>query len=232
VRTAALAPAVIALIVVGGSAMAVGGRVDGPPDSGVTVTTVAGPHWDPEQRDPLVKQRTKGDPDAPLVIYEMSDFQCPACKAFVHDILPDLEREYVTNGKVQMVFVNLPLVQIHANAPAAHEFAMCAAQQDLFWPVHDLLFRYQESWAHTQEPVGFFMMMADSAGLDKEKLLTCVESGELRWIVQQEATAVVKQGIRSTPSFIIEQLMIPGYLQMDGWRPLLDSLYTVKTKEN
>ena len=212
--------------------MTLGTRVDGPPDSGGTVTTVSGTQLDQEQRDPLVKQRTKGDPDAPLVIYEMSDFQCPACKTFVHDILPDLEQEYVATGKVQLVFVNLPLVQIHPNAAAAHEFAMCAAQQDQFWPVHDLLFRYQESWAHTQEPASFFMMMADSAGLDEDRLLTCVESGELRWLVQQEATAVVKQGVRSTPSFIIEQLMIPGYLPMDRWRPLLDSLYTVKTGGN
>ena len=212
--------------------MAVAHRVDGPPDSGGTVATVAGTQLNLEQRDPLVEQRTKGDPDAPLVIYEMSDFQCPACKAFVHDILPDLEQEYVATGKLQIVFVNLPLVQIHANAAAAHEFAMCAAQQDLFWPVHDLLFRYQAAWANTGEPVGFFMMIADSASLDKNTLLTCVESGELRWLVQQEATAVANQGVRSTPSFIIERLMIPGYLPMDEWRPLLDSLYTVKTEGN
>lgn len=212
--------------------MAVGTRVEGTPDSGRPATAVATTHSDQAQRDPLVKQRTKGDPDAPLIIYEMSDFQCPACKAFTHDILPDLEQEYVATGKVQIVFVNLPLVQIHANAAAAHEFAMCAAQQDLFWPVHDLLFRFQEAWAHTQEPVGFFMVMADSAGLNKDTLLKCVETGDLRWIVQQEATAVVQRGIRSTPSFIIEQLMIPGYLPMDRWRPLLDSLYTVKTGGN
>ena len=74
-RTAALTAAVIALLAVGGSAMAVAGHVDGPPDSSKTVATVAVTQLDQEQRDPLVEQRTKGDPDAPLVIYPVPGMQ-------------------------------------------------------------------------------------------------------------------------------------------------------------
>ena len=179
-----------------------------------------------QQGDPLVEQRTKGDPAAPITIYEASDFQCSYCRAFVLDVMPQLDLEYIQTGKAQLVFVNLPLVDLHENAAAAHEFAMCAAKQDRFWPVHDLLFRYQEAWANSQEPAGFFLMMADSAGLDKDTLMTCLETGELRWLVQQEATAVAQRGIRSTPSFIIEQLMIPG------WRVAMIYLNGVRVKDD
>lgn len=182
-----------------------------------------------QQSDPLIEQRTKGSAEAPLTIYEVSDFQCPYCRDFAVRILPDIDREYIQTGKAQLVFVNLPLVQVHANAAAAHEFAMCAAQQDRFWPIHDLLYRTQPSWASAAEPRGFLMTLADSAQLNGDSLTTCVETGAVRWLVEQEAVALAQRGVRSTPSFIVEGLLLSGAQPMDVWRPLLDSLFTAKT---
>lgn len=182
-----------------------------------------------QQPDPLIEQRTKGSPEAPLTIYEVSDFQCPYCRDFAVQILPSIDREYIQTGKAQLVFVNLPLVQIHANAAAAHEFAMCAAQQDRFWTIHDLLYRTQPSWANAAEPRDFLMTLADSAQLNGDVLTTCVETGAVRWLVEQEAVAVAQRGVRSTPSFIVEGLLLSGAQPMDVWRPLLDSLFTAKT---
>src|SRR5881628_2783703 len=96
--------------------------------------------------DPLAA-RSKGRRDAPVTVYEMSDFQCPYCRDFALNTLPTLEREYVASGKVRFVFINLPLTKLHANAVAAAEAAMCAAQQQKFWPMHDLLFQRQAVWA-------------------------------------------------------------------------------------
>src|SRR5881296_3794395 len=70
------------------------------------------------QRDALAA-RTKGRPGAPVTVYEMSDFQCPYCRAFALATLPLLEREYVTTGKVRFVYINLPLPSLHANATPA-----------------------------------------------------------------------------------------------------------------
>jgi protein-disulfide isomerase len=182
-----------------------------------------------QQPDPLIEQRTKGSPEAPLTIYEVSDFQCPYCRDFAVQILPNIDREYIQTGKAQLVFVNLPLVQIHANAAAAHEFAMCAAQQDRFWTIHDLLYRTQPSWANAAEPRDFLMTLADSAQLNGDALITCVETGAVRWLVEQEAVAVAQRGVRSTPSFIVEGLLLSGAQPMEVWRPLLDSLLTAKT---
>src|SRR5690349_24940972 len=88
--------------------------------------------------DPLAA-RTKGSAKAPVVVYEMADFQCPACREFAVTTLPVLDKAYVQSGKVRWVFVNLPLTNIHKNAVAAAQVAMCAARQNKFWPVHDAL---------------------------------------------------------------------------------------------
>ena len=58
---------------------------------------------------------------------------------------PAVDSAYVATGKVRWAFVNFPLTSIHPNAAAAAEVGLCAAQQNAFWQVHDLLYRHQES---------------------------------------------------------------------------------------
>ena len=181
-------------------------------------------------QDPLMRQRTKGDRDAPVTIYEITDFGCSWCREFFLSVLPSIEREYITTGRAKLVFVNLPLPSLHPNSPAAHEFAMCAAEQDKFWPVHDLLYQHQALWAPLEAPRAYFTDLADSAGLDLDLLDYCFDSGATRWIVQREAESVAQQArITSTPSFIMETVVLVGYQPIESWRPILDSLYAAKT---
>ena len=184
-------------------------------------------------QDPLMAQRTKGDTDAPITIYEITDFGCPWCREFVRLTLPSIESEYIETGKAKLIFVNLPVPSLHPNSPAAHEFAMCAAQQNRFWPVHDLIYQHQADWATLEDPREFFTILADSAGLDLAPLNTCFDTGSARWIVQQEAESVARQGeIASTPTFIMETVMLAGYFPIERWRPVLDSLFAEKTGGN
>lgn len=183
--------------------------------------------WGP-QGDGYIGARTRGAADAPVTIYEVSDFQCPWCKMFVDSTLPALEAEYIETGKVQIVFVNFPVAQMHPNAPAAHELAMCAAKQDRFWLVHDLLFRHQPQWEGLDEPADYFRALADSASLSSTDLEACFASGEVRAIVQNEVQAVRRSGINSTPTFMIEGGLLPGAQPIEVWRPILDSLVAAK----
>jgi len=183
-----------------------------------------------QQQDPLMAQRTKGDPKAPLTIYEISDFQCPYCRIFWAETLPIIDREYIQTGKAQLVFVNLPLPQIHPNAAAAHELAMCAAQQNRFWPMHDKLYDRQSDWARLKEPRDLFLELAREAGLDSDSLNECIETGAMRWLIQAEAESVAGRGVTSTPSFIIEGGLMRGAAPIEDWRPILDSLFAAKTQ--
>src|SRR3989441_1983578 len=94
----------------------------------------ADPHADP------IAARAKGRVDAPVTVYEMSDFQCPYCREFALATMPVLEREYIQPGKVRFVYINLPLSSLHKNAASAAEVALCAARQRRFLAVQDFLF--------------------------------------------------------------------------------------------
>ena len=173
--------------------------------------------------------RSKGSPTAPVTVYEMSDFQCPYCKKFAQETFPELERRYIKPGKVRWVYINFPLTHLHPHAAPAGELALCAAKQNGFWPIHDLLFQYQESWAPLKESGPFFVSLADSAGLSKKTLITCLQNPETRKSLQAEAEGAKRAGANSTPAFYIEGGLMEGALPVEVFQQILDSVYAVKT---
>ncbi len=175
-----------------------------------------------------LETRSKGSPQAPVTVYEMSDFQCPYCREFALQTFPQLERDYIRPGKVRWVFINFPLTSIHQHASAAAELALCAGEQRRFWPVHDLLFQHQETWAPLKEAGPFFVSLADSARLSKPTLLACLESPETRKRVRADAEGAARSGASSTPTFYIEGGLLEGAQPITVFRQVLDSVYASK----
>jgi protein-disulfide isomerase len=173
--------------------------------------------------------RAKGSPSAPVTVYEMSDFQCPFCRRFALETFREIEREYISRGKVRWVFVNYPLTSIHANAVAAAATAVCAARQGAFWPMHDLLYQYQETWAPLKEPGPFFVSLADSVGISKTKLVACVKSPGTEAEIRYEAEGAERAGANSTPTFYIEGGLLTGAQPLPVFRQVLDSILATKT---
>ncbi|MEA2766837.1 MAG: hypothetical protein QOK07_3241, partial [Gemmatimonadaceae bacterium] len=63
--------------------------------------------------------RIQGNPDAPVWVIEVSDFQCPYCKQWHDETYPVLRDEFVRTGKVRLAYVNFPLAQHQYAWPAA-----------------------------------------------------------------------------------------------------------------
>jgi protein-disulfide isomerase len=198
-----------------------------PPASAPAVAAV--PALLKRQADPLIAQRTKGSATAPLTVYELSDFQCPYCRRQAVETFPALEHEFIATGKVRWIFLNFPLTQLHPNAAAAAEFAMCAARADKFWPVHDLLFTYQDKWAPLKDPAPFLITLADSAGIPREDMTSCLQNREMQGLVKAEAEGAAKSGVQSTPTVYIEGVgLLAGAAPVTVFRQVLDSLWRVK----
>jgi protein-disulfide isomerase len=182
-----------------------------------------------QAKDPLAG-RTRGAGSAPVTVYEMSDFQCPYCRTFATATFPVLDSAYVATGKVRWVFINFPLTSVHQNAAAAAQTAFCAAQQNAFWPVHDLLFRHQEVWAPLKQPGAFFLTLADSAKISRPKLLECVRAPATEQAIRADAQGAERAGASSTPTFYIEGGLLVGAQPLPVFRQVLDSILRVKVK--
>ena len=88
---------------------------------------------------------SKGRSDAPVVIVEFSDFECPFCARYARDTFPGIEREYIESGKVRYVFRHYPIERIHPRAMGAARAAECAAAQGKFWEFHSATFANQRA---------------------------------------------------------------------------------------
>jgi protein-disulfide isomerase len=179
-------------------------------------------------QDLLLPARTLGDPHAPITIYDLSDFQCPFCRDFWQETLPALEQDYINTGKARLTFINLPIPELHQNALAAHEAAMCAAAQNQFWPMHNLLYAHQRDWAALRNPTPYFLALADSAQLDRGTFSSCVTSGRMRPLINAERQEALRNGVHSTPSFVVEGTLLAGFAPINVWRSMLDSIYTAR----
>ena len=181
-----------------------------------------------QETDPLAA-RTKGRTTAPVTVYEMADFQCPACRRFALTTLPLIDRDYIQTGKVRWVFVNFPLTQIHRNALAAAQVAMCAARQNKFWPIHDALYRAQPEWSELERPWPALIALADSVGVGHDALVTCLDTRATVDAIAQDAQGSRRAGANATPSFYIEGGLAEAALPLTEFSRILDSVYRVKT---
>jgi protein-disulfide isomerase len=172
--------------------------------------------------------RSKGSATALVTVYEMSDFQCPYCRRFAIETFPTLDSLYVSTGKVRWVFINFPLTSLHPNAVPAAGIALCAAKQGAFWPVHDLLYRHQATWAALKDPGDYLLSLADSAKISKPTLLECVKSPTTTEEVRADAEGASRAGATSTPAFYIEGGLLVGAQPLDLFRQVLDSIYASK----
>ena len=174
--------------------------------------------------------RSKGRADAPVTVYEMSDFQCPFCQRFWLETFPAIEKEFINTGKVRWIFINYPIAQRHPNAVPAAEFAMCAAKQGKFWPAHDRIYERQAEWAPLPDAGPFFTAQIGPLRLNREQMLGCLERSETLPLIREDAEGAVRSGARSTPSFYIEGGMMSGAQPMTVFRRVLDSIVAVKSR--
>jgi protein-disulfide isomerase len=100
---------------------------------------------------------SQGEATAKLTLIEFSDFQCPFCGRHDRDTAPQIDKEYVTTGKLRHVFLDFPLESIHKVAFKAAEAANCAGEQGKYWEMHHRLFENQnklEALTHHAEAIG------------------------------------------------------------------------------
>ncbi len=149
----------------------------------------------------------KGAADAKITIVEYSDFQCPFCKKG-KELLPDLLTEY--EGKIKIAFKQLPL-GMHKWAMGASVASICAYQQgnDKFWEFHDAIFDNQGT-IKEETATEQFKGYAKDLGLDEQKFGECLESTEVKARVLKEAAEAQRLGITSTPTFVVNGMVIPG----------------------
>ena len=149
-----------------------------------------------------------GAADAPVVVVEYADLQCPYCRQFALGPEKQLRQDYADKGLVRFVFRNFPF--IGKESTWAAEAAWCANDQGRFWDYHDKL--YQEQGGENQ---GVFAQdnlkrFAAELGLDTAQFNACVDSGKYASVVRAEFDEARRRRINSTPTLLVDGQLIPN----------------------
>jgi protein-disulfide isomerase len=162
----------------------------------------------------------RGPADAPVVIVEFSDFQCPYCKNVVATVKQVLEKY---PGKVKWIFRDFPLAQLHPDAPKAHEAARCAGAQGKFWEYHDVLFEK----APRLRPADL-KQYADDLKLDAAAFGQCLDSGRFAPAVASDLAEGNDLGISGTPTFYVNGRTLVGAQPYSAFQQAIESELTKK----
>ncbi|HEX2081013.1 MAG TPA: DsbA family protein [Longimicrobium sp.] len=173
----------------------------------------------PEQlsRVPGISQ---GQPNAPVVVMEFADFQCPACQQFATFSKP-LMKEWMDNGTVRFVWYDFPLVQMHQNAMLASRAGRCANEQNQFWTYHDVLFARQGEWSEAADAADRFIGYAQQAGLDRGAFAQCLRSDKYQKEVSESYQLGTTFGVSGTPTLFVNGRRVETPTSRAEWEQVI-----------
>lgn len=183
-------------------------------------TAVAG-YNSPSTPKGAVPANMKGAENSPVVVEEFADFQCPTC-GVVHPKMKELMAKY--SNRVQFIFRNYPLSQIHKNAYDAAVAAEAAGMQGKFWEMQNLLFTNQAGWSNSQNARQDFAGYAQKLGLDIEKYNNDVLALPTKQRVDNDINRGRVLNITSTPTVLINGTPVPfQQMEVDPMSKLIDA---------
>jgi protein-disulfide isomerase len=166
-----------------------------------------------------------GNPAAPVMIVEYSDFDCDFCKGF-HETLNQIIANEGANGDFAWVFREFPLIEIHPNAFSHARAAECAARvagNDAFWKFTDVLF------ANQPIDTADYGTFASSAGISGNAFATCFAnaSSTLDARITADRQNALDMGASGTPFSLIlvrgkTPVVMNGAYSYDAVKLLID----------
>ncbi|MCX6709153.1 MAG: DsbA family protein [Candidatus Woesearchaeota archaeon] len=158
----------------------------------------------------------KGEANAPVLIVEFSDYQCPFCSR-VEASLKQVEEKYIKTGKVKIVYRDYPL-GFHDKAQKAAEASECAHDQGKFWEYHDKLFANQNAL-----DIFSLKQYAKDLKLDTAKFDKCLDSGEKAAEVSKDTADANAAGVSGTPIFFINGVALKGAQPYDSFETAIEA---------
>ena len=150
---------------------------------------------------------TQGPLDAPIVLLEYGDYECPYCG----EAYPELKAVQKAMGdSLCFAFRNFPLGNAHPHAERAAEFAEAAATIGRFWEMHDALYEHQDELEDEH-----LARYAKRLGFD-DALVESAMRGDFATHIRRDFTGGVRSGVNGTPSLFINGQRYDGPRDADS----------------
>ena len=169
--------------------------------------------------------KTAGSPGARIQLEIFSDYQCPACRLLHFMTLHRVIDDYVSTGKVYLIYRDYPL-PMHAHSRQAARYANAARELGKFDAVDDALYGSQETWGKNGQIEAQLASVLSKA--DLKKLQELARSPAIEAGIDRDVQLARQQQINQTPTMVItangKVFRIPGAVQYEVLRRFLDTL--------
>lgn len=151
-----------------------------------------------------------GNPNGDVTLVEFFDYKCPYCK----QVSPALEGLLKDDPNLKIVFKEFPI--LGEPSVLAARAALAAAKQDKYLPFHQAMMAYRGAL-----DLNSIASVAASIGLDGARLVEDMKSAEIEKQLTANHELALALSIRSTPTFIIGDKVMPGALSIDDLKNLI-----------
>ncbi|PVA08991.1 hypothetical protein DC366_16400 [Pelagivirga sediminicola] len=166
------------------------------------------------ERDPNAP--VLGNPEGDVTVVEFFDYNCPYCKRAMSEVQGLLDAD----SNVRLVYREWPILS--EDSVFAAKAALAARQQgkyeEFHWALMGMEGRAEEASV---------MRLAEEIGLDIEQLRTDMDASEVQEHIDESMRLSQALGFNGTPSFVIGDALVPGFVEQDQLEALVD-----KTRES
>ncbi|HEX6248925.1 MAG TPA: thioredoxin domain-containing protein [Nocardioidaceae bacterium] len=160
-----------------------------------------------ERRDPE-DPAALGDVDAPVLMVNYSEYQCPFCGKFARDTKPELVDEYVEDGTLRIEWRDFPYLGPESITSA--KAAWAAGEQGKFWEYHDAMFEDQQPPNSGKLTDEYLVDKAEQIGLDVDRFREDMTSKAAADKVKADFDEGQEIGVTGTPAFLVNGRPIMG----------------------
>ena len=157
----------------------------------------------------------RGPAHAPVTLLEYGDFECPYCRGAFRDVRLLVDQHPT---KIQFVFRNFPIPELHPHALEAAEAAEAAAAQGNYWEMHDLLL---QPYSHLD--VDSLVTYAEVIGLDIPRFRRDLTDRAYASRITRDIDEGVRNGVNATPKFYVDGQRVDGKVPLENLVTIVES---------
>jgi len=174
--------------------------------------------------------KESGSASAPITLELYTDYQCPHCRAFYLEVLPQLTKEFIATGKVRLIHRDFRLPQM-PYSKIATRYANAAGRIGRYDVVANQLFQTQPEWAQNGNVDGAVAKVLSPTEIAQVRTLVKTDAHLDDATVRDEAMAINQDNLTETPTVIIVYKGKREHVSGGVSFPLLKAYLTSKLSE-
>lgn len=171
------------------------------------------------------KQPAIGSPDAPVKLMEFGDFKCPACKAFHDTIYPQLKKEYIDTGKVQMHFTNYQFLGEDSITAGIAGESVYRQNPEAFWKFYESIYANQGKESVTWATPEFLTQLVKKhiPEVEAEQVAKDIKNKTYEKDVLADNDLAQKSHVESVPAIFINGKQVEQSLDYNELKNAIES---------